>query len=349
MISVVIPIFDEVGTIEELHRELSDVAAAHAYDVQIILVDDGSTDGSWQVIGQIARRDPRVLGIRFRRNFGKAAALSAGFDAAGGETIVTLDADLQDSPSEIPRLLAKLDERFDVVSGWKLHRHDPWHKRYPSKVFNALVGRLTGVRLHDHNCGLKAFRRDVIHEIRLYGELHRFVPVLAAARGFRVGETPVEHRPRIHGRSKYGWSRIPKGLLDLLTVQFITRFGQRPQHWLGSVGLISLILGLLGMGYLALLWCVTRMPGYGGEPVHLHETAALYYSLVAVLIGTQLLAIGFVAEMIAALVSRDRDEFSIAQYASPREHGGEVVGEPASADARPAVSHRPSQPRESEG
>jgi len=248
-----------------------------------------------------------------------------------------MDADLQDSPAEIPRLLAKLDEGLDVVSGWKRRRHDPWHKRYPSKVFNALVGRLTGVRLHDHNCGLKAFRRDVIHEIRLYGELHRFVPVLAAARGFRIGETAVEHRPRLSGRSKYGWARIPKGLLDLLTVQFITRFGQRPQHWLGSVGMISLVLGLLGMGYLALLWCVTRVPGYGGDPVHLHETAALYYSLVAVLMGTQLLAIGFVAEMIAALVSRDRDEFSIAEYASPRE------------DVSPrAASRRPSQAREND-
>ncbi|MBA3485453.1 MAG: glycosyltransferase family 2 protein [Pirellulales bacterium] len=334
MISVVIPVFDEVGSLDSLHRELSDVAAARGYDLQIVLVDDGSTDGSWQLIEQLAERDPRVLGIRFRRNFGKAAALSAGFDAAAGETIVTMDADLQDSPSEIPRLLAKLDEGFDVVSGWKRHRHDPWHKRYPSKVFNALVGRLTGVRLHDHNCGLKAFRRDVIHEIRLYGELHRFVPVLAAARGFRVGETPVEHRPRLSGHSKYGWARIPKGLLDLLTVQFITRFGQRPQHWLGSVGLISLVLGMLGMAYLALVWCFTRLPGYGGDPVHLHETAALYYSLVAVLMGTQLLAIGFVAEMIAALVSRDRDEFSIAQYASPRETTGEVAAATGSSATR---------------
>jgi len=336
MISVVIPIFDEVGTLEPLHAELSQLAAERKYDLQIVMVDDGSTDGSWQAIERLAAADPRVLGIRFRRNFGKAAALSAGFDAAAGDTIVTMDADLQDSPAEIPKLLARLDEGLDVVSGWKRERHDPWHKRYPSRVFNALVGRLTGVRLHDHNCGLKAFRRDVIHEIRLYGELHRFVPVLAAARGFRIGETPVEHRPRRSGRSKYGWSRLPKGLLDLLTVQFITRFGQRPQHWLGSVGMISLLVGIVGMVYLAIMWCVSRLPGYGGEPVNLHETAALYYSLVAVLIGTQLLAIGFVAEMIAALVSRDRDEFSIAEYASPRE------------DASPAARRRTSQAREND-
>jgi dolichol-phosphate mannosyltransferase len=318
MISVVIPVFDEVGTLEQLHRELDDLAAARVYELQIVIVDDGSRDGSWEVIERLAQRDPRVVGIRFRRNFGKAAALSAGFDAATGDTIVTMDADLQDSPAEIPRLLEQLAAGYDVVSGWKRQRRDPWHKRYPSKVFNALVGQLTGVKLHDHNCGLKAFRRDVIHEIRLYGELHRFVPVLAAARGFRVGETPVEHRPRLSGRSKYGWTRIPKGLLDLLTVQFITRFGQRPQHWLGSVGLISLALGLLGMAYLAVMWVVSRLPGQlMGEVVHLHETAALYYSLVLVLMGTQLLAIGFVAEMIAALVSRDRDEFSIAEYAAP--------------------------------
>jgi hypothetical protein len=332
MISVVIPVFDEAGTLEQLHLELSGLAATRGYDLQIVLVDDGSTDGSWEIIEQLSLRDARVLGIRFRRNFGKAAALSAGFDAATGETIVTMDADLQDSPAEIPRLLERLDQGLDVVSGWKRQRHDPWHKRYPSKVFNALVGWLTGVKLHDHNCGLKAFRRDVIHEIRLYGELHRFVPVLAAARGFRVGETPVEHRPRISGRSKYGWTRIPKGLLDLLTVQFITRFGQRPQHWLGSVGLVSLLLGLLGMAYLAAAWIVSRLPGQPAEAaVHLHETAALYYSLVLVLMGTQLLAIGFVAEMIAALVSRDRDEFSIAAYTSPRE---QAIQRPHAAEPR---------------
>jgi len=320
MISVVVPVFDEAGSLEQLHRELSNVAVEHGYELQIVLVDDGSRDGSWETIERLARRDPRVLGIRFRRNFGKAAALSAGFDAAAGEVIVTLDADLQDSPAEIPKLLARLDQGCEVVSGWKIDRQDPWHKRWPSKGFNYLVGRLTGVQLHDHNCGLKAFRRDVIHEIRLYGELHRFVPVLAAARGFRVGETPVHHRAREHGKSKYGWSRIPKGLLDLLTVQFITRFGQRPQHWLGSAGLISLLAGLVGMAYLAIIWCTSRLPGRPPEAaVHLHETAALYYSLVAVLLGAQLVATGFVAEMIASLVSRDRDEFSIAAYTHPHE------------------------------
>ena len=315
MISVVIPILDEAPSLEQLHGELDTVAAEHGYDLQIILVDDGSRDDSWRVVERLARSDARVLGIRFRRNFGKAAALSAGFDEVQGDTIVTMDADLQDDPAEIPRLLAKLDEGLDVVSGWKRERHDPWHKVWPSRVFNRLVSWLTGVRLHDHNCGLKCFRREVILEVRMYGELHRFVPVLAAARGFRVGEVVVRHRERTHGRSKYGLARIPKGLLDLLTVRFITRFGQRPQHWLGTGALFCLLLGLSGMTYLAVAWCVSRLPG--GEPVHLHQTAALYYSLVLLLIGTQLLALGFVAELISGLLSRDCDAFSIAEHTRP--------------------------------
>jgi glycosyltransferase involved in cell wall biosynthesis len=314
MISVVIPALDESLSLEELHRQLDAVATAQGYDLQIILVDDGSTDGTWEVIENLAQRDSRVLGIRFRRNFGKSAALSAGFDAATGEMVVMMDADLQDDPAEIPNLLAKLEEGFDVVSGWKRVRHVPWHKVLPSRVFNYLVSKLTSVQLHDHNCGLKAFRREVINEVRLYGELHRFVPVLAASRGFRVGEIVIKHRPRTTGRSKYGLSRIPKGLLDLLTVCFITRFGQRPQHWLGMGALASLSLGVLGMGYLAIVWCVSRLPGH--VPIHLHETAAMYYSLVLLLIGAQLLALGFVAELISALHSRETDFYSVAEHTS---------------------------------
>lgn len=324
MLSVVIPALDEALSLDELHRQLDAVASAEGYDLQIIFIDDGSTDATWDVIEKLARDDPRVLGIRFRRNFGKAAALSAGFDAAVGELIVTMDADLQDDPAEIPNLLAKLHEGFDVVSGWKRVRHDPWHKVWPSRVFNFLVSRLTSVHLHDHNCGLKIFRREVIHEVRLYGELHRFVPVLAASRGFRVGEVVVKHRPRLAGHSKYGLSRIPKGLLDLLTVCFITRYGQRPQHWLGMGALASLALGILGMGYLAVVWCVSRLPD--NVPVHLHETAALYYSLVLLLIGAQLLALGFVAELISALLSRETDAYSVAEHTSPDKLAREPSG-----------------------
>ena len=196
MLSIVIPVFNEAESLEALHRELGEVAAAQGYELEIIFVDDGSRDGSWEVIRRLAAADPRVRGIRFRRNFGKAAALSAGFAEARGELVMTLDADLQDDPHEIPRFLAEMEKDLDVVSGWKKVRHDPWHKVLPSRVFNWLVSWLTGVRLHDHNCGMKCYRREVLDEVRLYGELHRFVPVLAAGRGFRVGEMVIHHRPR---------------------------------------------------------------------------------------------------------------------------------------------------------
>ena len=196
MLSIVIPVFNEAESLAELHRELSEVAAAQGYNLDVVFVDDGSRDGSWEVICGLAAADKHVRGIRFRRNFGKAAALSAGFAQARGELVMTLDADLQDDPHEIPRFLAEMEKHLDVVSGWKKVRHDPWHKVLPSRVFNALVSRMTGVVLHDHNCGMKCYRREIFDEVRLYGELHRFVPVLAAGRGYRVGELVIHHRPR---------------------------------------------------------------------------------------------------------------------------------------------------------
>jgi dolichol-phosphate mannosyltransferase len=316
MLSVIIPILDEAASLPQLLCELDRVAIHEDYKRQVILVDDGSTDGSWAVICQAAAEDPRILGIRFRRNFGKAAALSAGFQAAEGDRIITLDGDLQDDPAEIKNLLAKLDEGYDVVSGWKRERHDPWHKVLPSRVFNWLVSHLTGVYLHDHNCGLKAFRREVMHEIRLYGELHRFVPVLAAAKGFRTAEVVVKHRPRRFGKSKYGVSRLSKGLLDLLTVKFLIGYGQRPQHLLGTAGLIAFLFGGFGMLYLAVRWSLSRIVE-GWQPVHLHDTAALYYSLALFLIGAQFLSIGLLGEMIAAYLVRDTDTYSIAEHTPP--------------------------------
>jgi dolichol-phosphate mannosyltransferase len=316
MLSVIIPVLDEAENLPQLHRELADVAAVEGYDLQMIFVDDGSTDESWAAIERLAADDPRVLGIRFRRNFGKAAALSAGFDAAEGDRIVTLDGDLQDDPAEIPRLLAELDQGFDVVSGWKQVRHDPWDKVLPSRVFNWLVSNLTGVVLHDHNCGLKCFRREVMLEIRLYGELHRFVPVLAAARGFKVSEVVVQHRPRTYGRSKYGVSRIVTGLLDLLTVKFVIGYGQRPQHLLGTIGLGSFALGGAGMLYLAIRWCASRLIA-GMDLINLHETAALYYSLALIMIGAQFMSFGFLGEMITAYMVRESDTYSIKEHTAP--------------------------------
>lgn len=326
MLSIIIPVLDEAENLPPLIRELDAAARLHGYDLQIIIVDDGSKDGTWQTISHLAANDPRILGIRFRRTFGKAAALSAGFHAADGERIVTIDGDLQDDPAEIAALLARLDEGYDVVSGWKRHRHDPLGKVLPSRVFNWLVSKLTGVYLHDHNCGLKAFRREVIHEVRLYGELHRFVPVLAAAKGFRTAEVVVNHRPRKHGRSKYGYSRLTKGLLDLLTVKFIVGYGQRPQHLLGTVGLAAFLLGGMGMLYLAVVWCISRMNANPADDVHLHLTAALYYSLGLFIIGAQFLSIGLLGELIAAYWTRDTDTYSIAEHTPPvaarsTEHG----------------------------
>lgn len=316
MITVVIPLLNEAESLVELHRQLVAAEDACGDRLQIIFVDDGSQDGSWEHISQLAAEDPRVQGIRFRKNFGKAAALSAGFDAAQGQIVVTMDGDLQDDPAEIPKLLAKLTQGDDVVSGWKYPRHDPWHKTWPSWVFNGLVSRLMGVPLHDHNCGLKAFRREVIHEIRLYGELHRFVPVLAAARGFRIGEVPINHRPRKFGKSKYGAERFIKALLDLLTVKFITGYGDRPQHLLGMVGMISFFLGGVSMAWLAGRWCLSRLIE-DWPVVHLHQTAALYYALGLFLVGSQFLSVGLLGEMITAHLARDRDAFSIAESTLP--------------------------------
>jgi dolichol-phosphate mannosyltransferase len=318
MLSAVIPVYNERDSLAALHGEIVVAAAAAGLNYEVVFVDDGSTDGSWDVIAELARQHPAVRGVRFRRNFGKAAALAAGFRASRGDRIVTLDADLQDDPAEIPRLLAALRDGvgaaprpLDVVSGWKRKRFDPWHKVGPSRVFNWMVGALTGVRLHDHNCGMKAYRAEVFREVRLYGELHRFIPVLAAARGFRVGEIEVNHRPRKFGRSKYGAWRFIKGFLDLLTVKFLTGFGRRPKHLFGSFGLLCFFLGFLGLAYLTITWVVNLFRPGSFPP--LHERPMLLYALGALLLGAQMMSMGFLAELITAYTGRDEDAYSIAE------------------------------------
>ncbi|MER3416286.1 MAG: glycosyltransferase [Gemmataceae bacterium] len=319
MISIVLPACNEADNVPLLYRELEQVVRQHGLEVEIIFVDDGSTDGTWQAIRELATQDDRVRGIRLRRNFGKAAALSAGFRLCRGDIICTLDADLQDDPAEIPRFLVELHKGFDVVNGWKKIRRDPWHKVWPSRIFNWLVSRVTGVRLHDHNCGMKCYRAEVVRELRLYGELHRFIPVLADARGFKVGELEIHHRPRRFGQSKYGVRRFVKGFLDLLTVKFLTGFGGRPQHLLGTIGLVSFALGFLGLIYLAVVW-VLRL-WYPDEYAPLHTRPLLVYSAAALLLGAQMMSIGFLAELITAYLGREEEGYSIAEEIPPRRSG----------------------------
>lgn len=306
-IAVVIPAFNEQDSLLPLYEEICEVAERCELELEIVFVDDGSTDGSWPVIEELSGRDFRVKGIRFRRNFGKAAALSAGVGAVKADIVITMDADLQDDPAEIPRLLETMESGgWDVVSGWKKDRKDPIDKRLPSKVFNAMVSWMSGVRLHDHNCGLKCYRREVFDEIDLYGERHRFIPILAASRGFSVGEQVVHHRPRQHGHSKYNWRRLPKGFLDLMTISFLTGFRNRPQHMIGSIGLASFLLGALGLAWMAVYW-VLRM-GWFPDWTPLHQRPVVLYSLGALLLGAQLLCMGFLAELMIANSVRRTNE-----------------------------------------
>ena len=310
-LSVVVPAFNEEGSLPELHRELSGVLGAHGASYELLFVDDGSTDGSFAAMARLAEQDPRVRALRMARNYGKSTAYMAAFAELRGRVVLTLDADLQDDPSEIPRFLEAMDGGLDVVSGWKKVRHDPWHKVGPSRVFNWMVSRLTGVRLHDHNCGFKCYRRPVLAEIRLYGEMHRFIPVLANAKGWKPGEVVVNHRKRQFGKSKYGVRRIVKGFLDLLTVSFLTGFGQRPQHLLGTLGLIGFSAGAFGLSVLTGRWCVDRIWEYE-NPIELHKRAIFYYSIVSLLLGAQFMSVGILAEMLTAQRRHVEEEYSVS-------------------------------------
>ena len=308
MISIVIPVLNEALNLAPLHREIDEVLRNAGLQAEMIIVDDGSMDGSWNEVTHLARRDPRVQGIRFRRNFGKAAALSAGFACVRGDFVVTLDADLQDNPAEIPGLIRQLEAGFDLVNGWKRRRFDPWHKVIPSRIFNWMIRMASGLKLHDHNCGLKGYRIEVVREIRIYGELHRFITLLAHAKGFRVTEMEVQHRPRIHGQSNYGVERFVKGLLDLLTVRVLTMFGERPLHFLGGTGLIAFAAGFLGLAYLAWLWVTGHRP-IGTRPV-------LIYSAASLLLGAQMMSAGILAELIVSRLGGEGDpgrSYSIAE------------------------------------
>jgi len=317
LVSIVVPVFNEEGSLESLASQICQVSRDRQWNVEVVFVDDGSRDASWSKIVALAAGDPSIGGIRFQTNAGKAAALMAGFATARGDLVITMDADLQDPPEEIPRLVETIDQGYDVVSGWKRPRHDPWHKVCPSRVFNKLIGLLTGVHLHDHVCGLKCYRRAVLRHIRIYGDLHRFLCVLAAEKGFRITEIPTLHRPRTTGMGKYGFSRFAKGFVDLLAVWLMMHFGRRPQHLLSVVGLWLMVISLLvfGMYMLAPQWL-----RFGGSLAWLVGLA------VAVIPGLTLLVIGLVA---ALIVSRRRfdDLYIVAERVgwcatvqSPAEH-----------------------------
>jgi glycosyltransferase involved in cell wall biosynthesis len=291
VISVVVPVRDEERTVEPLYEELAAALESRDESWEVVFVDDGSRDGTQAALVRLHAATPNVRVVRLRRNVGKAAALDAGFREVEGDVVVTIDGDLQDDPVEIPRLLAKLDEGYDLVTGWKAHRNDPFTRRMLSKVFNTVTGRLSGVRLHDMNCGLKAFRVEVARELDLYGELHRFIPVLAHDLGFRVTELSVNHRPREHGRSRYGMERYLRGFFDLLTVTFMSRYRHRPLHLFGGLGLV---LGAIGTGILVYLTVVKLT----GEPIG--RRPLLLLGVLLVVVGIQFLSLGLLSELLTS-------------------------------------------------
>lgn len=287
-LTILIPVMNEEGNIGELQERLVAALSRIGLPYEIIFVDDGSKDSTWKLITELSRADSRIVGLRHRRNFGKAQALSNGFAIAQGDVVITMDGDLQDDPDELTRFLHMLDEGYDLVSGWKQRRQDPLGKTAPSRVFNWAVRKSSGVQLHDFNCGFKAYRREVTSAIRLYGELHRFTPVLASAEGFRIGELPVKHHARKWGSSKYGWSRLTKGFLDLFTVIFLTQYRQRPMHLFGLPGLLFMALGIL-LG----LWLTVERVVFDST---IGTRPALLLAVLLVVIGTQFFGLGLLGE-----------------------------------------------------
>ena len=290
-LSVVVPVYNEVENLGELHRQLTRTLHEMDSSYEILYVDDGSRDGSFSLLRKIREDDDHVVVVRFRRNFGQTAAFSAGFDHARGQVVVTLDADLQNDPADIPRLLAAMDEGFDVVSGWRRDRQDRfWSRRVPSMIANRLISIVTGVRLHDYGCSLKAYDHEVAKSLRLYGEMHRFIPALASWMGVEVTEIPVSHRPRVHGKSKYGISRTVRVLLDLLTVRFLLSYAVRPMQLFGLLGLVGALVGL-GLGIYLSVLKIFYGQTIGSRPL-------LLFAVLAMLAGIQMLTMGLLGELV---------------------------------------------------
>ena len=311
-VSIIIPLFNEEESLAELHRWIRSVCEKNSLRYEVIFVDDGSTDKSWEQIVRLKQVDPVVRGIRFRRNYGKSAALNVGFEAATGNVVITMDADLQDSPEEIPALHAMIvSGEYDLVSGWKKKRFDPASKTVPTKIFNWATRVMSGIRLHDFNCGLKAYALPVVKSIEVYGEMHRYIPVIAKREGFvHIGEKIVEHRPRQFGKSKFGFERFVNGLLDLMTITFISRFGKRPMHFFGTWGLVMFLIGLAIFGYIGgyklyALW--KEIPAK-----NIADQSSFFIALTSMIIGSQLFLAGFLGELISRN-SPTRNEYHVSE------------------------------------
>jgi glycosyltransferase involved in cell wall biosynthesis len=289
--SIVVPLYNEAESVRELIDEIGRVMNGQSALYEVILIDDGSSDTTFEVIERIHEADPRIKAVRFRRNRGKADALAAGFQAAKGRLVITMDGDLQDDPAEIPKLVAKLDEGYNMVSGWKKKRHDPISKRLPSKLYNRLTARLTGLKLHDFNCGFKIYRRYVVKSLRLYGQLHRYIPAMAHLDGYRVGEMIVNHRPRKFGKSKYGFARIT-GMFDLVSILFLEKYMKRPLHLFGLIGSLSFTVGLGISGYLIVMRLLNL--------IDLSKRPLFMVGVLLTILGFQFISIGLLGEMIAS-------------------------------------------------
>lgn len=304
-ISLIIPLYNEEESLPELSDWINRVCTESNLTYEIIFVDDGSSDNSWEVIEELSESNKNVKGIKFRRNYGKSAALNKGFEAAQGDVVITMDADLQDSPDEIPELFKLIKEDgYDLISGWKKKRHDPFGKTFPSKFFNWTTRKISKIKLHDFNCGLKAYKNDVIKNIEVYGEMHRYIPVIAKWAGYhKIGEKVVQHFPRKYGKTKFGMERIIKGYLDLLSITFISKFGKRPMHLFGTMGTFLFFIGLAIGTYLT-------VAKFFFEEYKMTERPLFYFGLLAMIIGSQLFVTGFLAEMISRS-SSDRNVYQV--------------------------------------
>lgn len=311
-ISIVVPVYNEEESLPELVAWINRVLEPKDYDYEVILVDDGSTDTSWQVIKSLAQQSPRIRGLKFRRNYGKSAALHKGFEAVSGEVVVTMDADLQDSPEEVPEMHRMIKEDgFDLISGWKQKRYDPLSKTIPTKLYNAVVRLISGIKLNDFNCGLKAYKFEVVKNLEVYGEMHRYIPVMAKWRGYKkIGEKVVTHQPRKYGVTKFGLERFIRGPLDLISILFVGKFGKRPMHFFGIFGVVVFIIGLILFTYIGGSKLYSMQ--LGEKAKNIADMSGFYIALTSMIIGTQLFLAGFLAELVARN-SPDRNAYIIEE------------------------------------